>query len=48
MVWLAWETLRTEELYASIVVAAALGICFKLLLHRLMRSVVPWRMERLI
>jgi NitT/TauT family transport system permease protein len=48
MVWLAWETLRTEELYASIVMAAALGICFKLILHRLMQYLVPWRMERLI
>jgi NitT/TauT family transport system permease protein len=48
MVWLAWETLRTEELYASIVVAAALGICFKLIIQRLMQRLVPWRVERLI
>jgi ABC-type nitrate/sulfonate/bicarbonate transport system permease component len=48
MIWLAWETLRTEELYASIVVTAALGIGFNLILQRLTRCLVPWRVEHMI
>jgi ABC-type nitrate/sulfonate/bicarbonate transport system permease component len=48
MVWLAWETLRTEELYASIVVTAGFGISFNLILQRLTQYLVPWKVERLI
>jgi NitT/TauT family transport system permease protein len=46
MIWFAWETLRTEELYASLVVIAGLGIAFNLLLQRLMARLVPWQVER--
>jgi ABC-type nitrate/sulfonate/bicarbonate transport system permease component len=46
MIWFAWETLRTEELYASLLVTAALGIGFNLLLQRLVARLVPWQVER--
>jgi ABC-type nitrate/sulfonate/bicarbonate transport system permease component len=45
LVWLAWETLRTEELYASLAVTAALGMSFNVLLHYLTTVLVPWRTE---
>lgn len=46
MIWFAWQTLRTEELYASLIVIAVLGINFNLILHRLTARLVPWRVER--
>jgi len=45
MIWLAWQTLRTEELYVSLAVTAALGMFFNLLLHRLTLYLVPWQSE---
>ena len=45
-IWFAWETLRTEELYAGLIVIAALGIGFNLLLQRFRLYLVPWRPER--
>jgi len=45
MIWFAWETLRTEELYASLIVIAALGISFNFLLQRLTAHLVPWKEE---
>jgi len=46
MIWFAWETLRTEELYAGLIVIAALGIGFNLFLQRLMVFLVPWKPAR--
>jgi ABC-type nitrate/sulfonate/bicarbonate transport system permease component len=46
MIWFAWQTLRTEELYASLLVTAALGIGFNFLLQRLAARLVPWQVER--
>ncbi|MFC2023721.1 ABC transporter permease [Chloroflexota bacterium] len=45
-VWLAWETLRTEELYAVLLVVAVMGISFNAGLQYLTRRWVPWRVER--
>lgn len=42
VIWLAWQTLRTEELYASLIVISALGIGFNLFLQRLKSRLVPW------
>jgi len=42
LIWLAWETLRTEELYASLVVTAALGIGINFFLQYLTKRLVPW------
>jgi NitT/TauT family transport system permease protein len=46
MIWLAWQTLPTEELYASLAVIGALGVGFNLLLQLSARHLVPWRVER--
>ena len=43
MIWFAWETLRTEELYAGLIVIAALGIGINFILRRLRMHLVPWR-----
>jgi NitT/TauT family transport system permease protein len=46
MIWFAWETLRTEELYASLTVIALLGISFNFFLQRLTLRLVPWQREK--
>lgn len=43
MIWLAWETLRTEELYASLLITAVLGICFNALVQFATKRLVPWQ-----
>lgn len=45
-IWLAWETLRTEELYAALVVIAVLGIAFNSLLRFVSRRMAPWESEQ--
>lgn len=45
LVWLAWETLRVELLYATLIVVSLLGISISTSLHRLHRAVVPWQAE---
>ncbi len=44
-VWLAWQTFRTEELYATLVVIAALGLGIHQLLSVVSRRLMPWRTE---
>jgi ABC-type nitrate/sulfonate/bicarbonate transport system permease component len=46
LLWYSWETLRVEELYATIVVIAALGIGFRWVLQRLSERMTPWQVER--
>jgi ABC-type nitrate/sulfonate/bicarbonate transport system permease component len=48
MIWLAWQTLRTEELYVSLAVTAILGIVFNFLLQRISLHFVPWQTEQKI
>lgn len=43
MIWLAWETLRTEELYASLLITAILGICFNALVKFITKRLIPWQ-----
>jgi ABC-type nitrate/sulfonate/bicarbonate transport system permease component len=42
MIWLAWETLRTENLYVGIIICAILGIIFTSVLRRIERHFMPW------
>lgn len=42
MIWQAWETLRTEKLYAGVVTWAIIGLVSTDLLRRLERRVVRW------
>ena len=45
LVWLSWETLRVELLYATLVVISALGIALTGGLRLIRRAVVPWQVE---
>ena len=45
-IWMAWETFRTEQIYATLVVIALLGVSFSLVLRSLASRFVPWQMER--
>jgi NitT/TauT family transport system permease protein len=47
LVWLSWQTMRTEDLYATIVVMAALGVAMNLSLAGAAALFVPWQRERL-
>jgi len=42
MIWLAWETFRTEELFASLIVIALLGFSFNRILRYLNQRFLPW------
>lgn len=42
MIWLAWETLRTENLYVGVIICAILGIVFTTVLKRIERHFMPW------
>jgi NitT/TauT family transport system permease protein len=48
MIWLAWQTLRTEELYVSLFVTAGLGVVFNFFLQRITLHLVPWQTEQRI
>lgn len=45
-IWFSWQTMRTEQLYASLLVIVLLGIGFNFLFRTLMRSLVRWQPER--
>jgi NitT/TauT family transport system permease protein len=45
LVWFAWQTLRTSELYAALVVIAMLGVLLNALLQRVSQSALPWHHE---
>lgn len=45
MIWLAWETLRTEELYATLAVIGLLGASLNFSQERLASRLVPWQMK---
>jgi len=42
-VWLSWQVLRTEQLYATLFVIAFLGIALNAAVQLLERHLVPWR-----
>jgi NitT/TauT family transport system permease protein len=42
LVWFSWQTLRTEELYATLVVTALVGSSFHQIVRVLERRFVPW------
>jgi ABC-type nitrate/sulfonate/bicarbonate transport system permease component len=45
LVWLSWETLRVELLYATLAVIALLGIALTGGLRLIRRAVVPWQVD---
>ncbi len=42
-IWLVWQTLRTEELYAILIVIALCGLAGNALLSYAARRLVPWQ-----
>ncbi len=42
MIWMSWQTFATEKLYASVLVAAMLGLLTGPVLRQLERRFVPW------
>lgn len=44
LVWLAWETLRVELLYATLIVISLLGVTLTASLRTLQRSMAPWQL----
>jgi ABC-type nitrate/sulfonate/bicarbonate transport system permease component len=48
MIWMAWQTLRVEQLYAALIVVSALGFLFNALLERLGTWLAPWQAERTV
>jgi len=46
LIWRAWQTFRTEEIYAALVVISVLGAGTNALLNRLSRTLVPWVEEQ--
>jgi len=43
VIWLAWETMRTEEVYAGLLVIGLLGVTVNGLVAALTAHLVPWR-----
>jgi NitT/TauT family transport system permease protein len=43
MIWLSWETLRTDKLYAGIAAWATVGIVSSMLLMAFQRLIIRWR-----
>jgi ABC-type nitrate/sulfonate/bicarbonate transport system permease component len=44
LVWLAWETLRVELLYATLIMISILGISLTASLRYLQRALAPWQL----
>lgn len=44
-IWMAWQTLRTEELYATLIVIGLLGLLTHSILERLTHRLIPWRVR---
>ena len=42
MIWLSWQTLKIEDLFAAITCLALIGISFRLIVNWLARRLVPW------
>lgn len=45
MLFMAWQTYRSEDLYATVVVIAVLGILFRFFIDTLSARLVPWQSE---
>ncbi len=46
LIWMSWEVLRIDVLYAALAVIMALGVSFNLVVRALTRRLVPWSGER--
>jgi ABC-type nitrate/sulfonate/bicarbonate transport system permease component len=46
MIWSAWQTFATERLYATVLVAAAMGMLSHAVFAKIERLLVPWENRR--
>ncbi len=46
LIWMSWEVLRIDVLYAALVVIMALGVSFTQLVRAITARMVPWSGER--
>lgn len=46
LIWLSWEILRVDLLYAAMAVTAMAGLAINTGLYRLAAVVVPWQIDR--
>jgi NitT/TauT family transport system permease protein len=46
LIWLSWEVLRVEQLYATLFVTGLLGVALNATLQWLARRLVPWLAEQ--
>ncbi len=46
MIWMAWTTMRTEEIYTSLMIITILGIVINYLLNYLTTRLIPWQEVR--
>ena len=46
MMWNAWEILSVETMYVGLIVIAALGVFFTVVLNEMERLLVPWKAAR--
>lgn len=42
MIWLSWQTMRIEDLFAAVTCLALIGISFRIVVNLLARWLVPW------
>lgn len=43
MIWMAWQTFRTEELYAALIVIGTLGLLIHHTVSLITRQLMPWQ-----
>ncbi len=46
LIWISWEILRIDVVYAALAVIMALGISFNLIVRLLIAKLIPWSGER--
>ncbi|MCZ7552851.1 MAG: hypothetical protein B6D39_06990 [Anaerolineae bacterium UTCFX2] len=46
IIWFSWQTLRIEELYASLIVIGVLGFGINLAIQSISRKLAPWQVEQ--
>lgn len=44
-IWMAWETMRTENLYATLIIIVIVGLAINLILSISARKLMPWSPE---
>jgi NitT/TauT family transport system permease protein len=42
IIWMSWQTMRIDELFAAITCLALIGISFRIIVNQLARWLVPW------